>query len=123
MRNKKIVMRLDLYEQFSFPDVSERKAPTDDIFKQSVTVTSDKGWLWTRTSLEHECRLRWMEWAQWHKKRPDKIKHLKWMEKHGCESDEMIISPVKSKFQREADRNCNNQTQNKGMESIYSNPL
>merc|ERR1712100_962899 len=51
MRNKKIVMRLDLYEQFSFPDVSERKAPTpDDIFKQSVTVTSDKGWLWTRTS-------------------------------------------------------------------------
>ncbi len=85
MRENEIVMRLDLYEQFSFPDVSERKAPTpDDIFKQSVTVTSDKGWVWTHTSLEHECRLRWMEWAQWHKKRPDKIKHLKWMEKHGC---------------------------------------
>ena len=87
MNGNKIFMRLDLYEQFTFPDVSERKAPSpDEVFTEAITVTSSKGWIWTHTSLEHECRLRWMEWAQWHKIRPDKIKHLKWIEKHGCTS-------------------------------------
>ena len=83
----KIYVRLDLYEAFAFPDVSERKAPTvTEVFAAGIPVTTISGWQYNRTSLEHECRLRWMEWAQWHKKRPDKIKHLKWMEKHGCAS-------------------------------------
>lgn len=81
----KIYVRLDLYQKFSFPGVSERQAPTpDEVFASAVAAESPTGWHYNKTSLEHECRLRWMEWAQWHKQRPDKKKHLKWIEEHNC---------------------------------------
>jgi hypothetical protein len=87
VQGRNIHVRLDLYEAFAFPDVSERKAPTTaEVFAAAIPVTTTSGWQYSRTSLEHECRLRWMEWAQLHKQRPEKKKHLEWIARHGCAS-------------------------------------
>ena len=88
--NGQIVVRLDLYEAFQFPDVSDRVAPTpEDVFADAVEVHTDQGWSWAHTSLPHECRLRWMEWAQWHKSRPDKKAHLDWIARHDCNNSKV----------------------------------
>ena len=96
MAGHQIVVSLDVYEQFSFPDVSECAAPTPaNVFADAVEVHSEQGWAWKHTSLEHECRLRWMEWAQWHTKRPDKTKHLNWIARHDCAAEQATAASAR----------------------------
>jgi hypothetical protein len=77
MRSDKILVRMDLYEQFNF-DLEPKDVFADarDIVRLGMTVKI--------SSLQHECQIRWMEWKQWHQRRPDKKKHLIWNRDHGC---------------------------------------
>jgi inorganic pyrophosphatase len=77
-------VRLDLYERFHFNvDDSSRTIPEPREVLSSA-VNSKTAHKFPMVSFEDECHLRWLEWKTWHKRRPEKVKHLIWNANHGC---------------------------------------
>ena len=82
--NSGTMIRLDLYERFTFNvDDSSRLIPApQEVLSRAVSSKTANAF--PVVSFEDECHLRWLEWKMWHKQRPDKIKHLIWNTNHGC---------------------------------------